>query len=567
METSSKPITNIQRWRLAAITIGSALAMSLATAAFAANAPNVNSGSATGTVGVAFSYQITANQSIPNGNWGATGLPPGLTGPSATGVISGTPTTVGVYTVHLSASNTNGTGTKDVTFTINSGPTALATISPLAVYTGDIVTLDASLSHTNPPGGTLIYTWQQIAPSTPNISLSPDNKAVIATFAAPAPPTGADSQAVTFQVKVTDNSVSGGAKNSQSPDVTTTVYALPTANAGADVHVSEGTLVTLHGSGTGMNLTYTWTVPAGITDFSDIHAQNPTFTAPPVSHNGAPYTFTLVVTDHRGGGLPDKDSVQDQVTINVDDLNSVPTAYPSAVNDPNNIQPEGTVDESTEVTIYGFGTDPDLYDNPITQFTWTQTGGPIVTLSNSNSQAPTFTAPAVANGLQQIDLVFCLSVSDGFVNSGPSYVTIHVLNTNDPPIPGLTVNGSSNDPAQVGENTLVTLDGSTSTDPNNTISDPNHDTLTYKWEQVGGTPVVLNPDPASGFSSSPVATFTAPGVSTTLTFRLTVSDGDFEVSQEVNVAVVETNHPPTADAGLGSNSTRSCHRVSRRISF
>ncbi len=76
METSSKPITNIQRWRLAAITIGSALAMSLATAAFAANAPNVNSGSATGTVGVAFSYQITANQSIPNGNWGATGLPP-----------------------------------------------------------------------------------------------------------------------------------------------------------------------------------------------------------------------------------------------------------------------------------------------------------------------------------------------------------------------------------------------------------------------------------------------------------------------------------------------------------
>ncbi len=210
-------------------------------------------------------------------------LAAGLTGPSATGVISGTPTTVGVYTVHLSASNTNGTGTKDVTFTINSGPTALATISPLAVYTGDIVTLDASLSHTNPPGGTLIYTWQQIAPSTPNISLSPDNKAVIATFAAPAPPTEADSQAVTFQVKVTDNSVSGGAKNSQSPDVTTTVYALPTANAGADVHVSEGTLVTLHGSGTGMNLTYTWTVPAGITDFSDIHAQNPTFTAPPVS--------------------------------------------------------------------------------------------------------------------------------------------------------------------------------------------------------------------------------------------------------------------------------------------
>jgi hypothetical protein len=551
MKTSFKSLTNIQTWRLAAITIGSALGLTLANTTFAmgsGNPPNINSGNETGTVNVAFSYQIAANNSPTSYN--ATNRPPGLNINTTTGLISGTPTQVGVYTVHLSATNAFGTGTKDVTFTINSGPSAIAAISPAAVYTGDIVTLDASASHTNPPGGTLTYVWQQIAPASPTISLAPNNKAVIATFAAPAPPVGADSQAVTFNVKVTDDSVSGGAKNTTSDPVTTTVYKLPTANAGADAHVSEGTLFTLHGNGTGMNLTYTWMVPAGITDFSDIHAQNLTFTSPPVSHNGAPYTFTLVVTEHRGGGLPDKDSAPDQVTINVDDLNSVPTAYPSAVNDPNNIQQEGTVDESTEVTIYGFGTDPDLYDNPITQFTWTQTGGPIVTLSNSNSQAPTFTAPAVANGLQQIDLVFCLSVSDGFVNSGPSYVTIHVLNTNDPPIPGLTVNGSSNDPVQVGENTLVTLDGSTSTDPNNTISDPNHDTLTYKWEQVGGTPVVLNPDPASGFSSSPMATFTAPGVSTTLTLRLTVSDGDFEVSQEVNVAVVETNHPPTADAGL-----------------
>src|SRR6266516_2702056 len=250
MQTSFKTITNIPRWRLAAITIGSAFAMSLATTALAAP-QNINSGGANGTVGVAFSYQMTANQSIPNGNWGATGPAPGLTVNSTTGAISGTPTTVGNYSVTLSATNAGGTGTKGVTFVINSGPTAIATISPAAVYTGDIVTLDASASYTNPPGGTLIYTWQQIAPSTPNISLSPDNKAVIATFAAPAPPAGANSQAVTFQVKVTDNSVSGGAKNSQSPDVTTTVYALQTANAGLDRTVDQGTPVMLNGSGTG----------------------------------------------------------------------------------------------------------------------------------------------------------------------------------------------------------------------------------------------------------------------------------------------------------------------------
>src|SRR5437667_10872871 len=117
MQTSLKTLTNIHRWRLAAITIGSALAMSLAITAPAANAPNIMSGNASGTVGSPFTYQITANQTIPNRNWGATGLPPGLTGPSATGVISGTPTTAGGYPVHLTATNTNGTGSKDVTFT------------------------------------------------------------------------------------------------------------------------------------------------------------------------------------------------------------------------------------------------------------------------------------------------------------------------------------------------------------------------------------------------------------------------------------------------------------------
>src|SRR5437762_9760009 len=121
MQTSLKTLTNIHRWRLAAITIGGALA----TTALAANAPSLSSnGNATGTVGVAFSYQMTANQAIPNNGWHATGLPPGLNAPTATGLISGIPTTAvgSPFTVHLTATNTNGTGSKDVTFTINNPP-------------------------------------------------------------------------------------------------------------------------------------------------------------------------------------------------------------------------------------------------------------------------------------------------------------------------------------------------------------------------------------------------------------------------------------------------------------
>src|SRR5947199_5981821 len=124
MQTSLKPLTNSHRWRLAAITLGGALTMSLATPGFAMGpaptptpAPSLNgNNNATGTAGVAFSYQIAATNNPTSYN--ATGLPPGLSVSTTTGAISGTPTTVGNYSVTLSASNAGGTGTKGVTFKI-----------------------------------------------------------------------------------------------------------------------------------------------------------------------------------------------------------------------------------------------------------------------------------------------------------------------------------------------------------------------------------------------------------------------------------------------------------------
>ncbi len=119
METSFKSITNVQSWRRTAITIGSALAMGLATTAFAV-APNImSSKTATGTVGVAFSYQITANQSIPSGGWGTTVSIPGVSFSTATGLFSGIPTTVGTYSGNVTATNANGTGSQTLTVTIS----------------------------------------------------------------------------------------------------------------------------------------------------------------------------------------------------------------------------------------------------------------------------------------------------------------------------------------------------------------------------------------------------------------------------------------------------------------
>jgi lysophospholipase L1-like esterase/fibronectin type 3 domain-containing protein len=87
------------------------------------SAPSITSATtASGTVGSAFSYQITAANSPTS--YSATGLPAGLNINTATGAISGTPTTAGTSTITLGATNANGTGNATLTLTVSAGVSA-----------------------------------------------------------------------------------------------------------------------------------------------------------------------------------------------------------------------------------------------------------------------------------------------------------------------------------------------------------------------------------------------------------------------------------------------------------
>jgi len=177
------------------------------------------------------------------------------------------------------------------------------------------------------------------------------------------------------------------------------------------------------------------------------------------------------------------------------DSNQSPTA---------NAGPDQTVASATRVNLAGAGTDA---DGSIASFSWSQTGGPAVTLSSTSAASPTFTAPTTTSPLT---LAFTLTVTD---NRGAAASDSVVINVN-----GTSTGSNQNPVANAGADQTVpsaagvTLAGS-GTDADGSIA-------AFNWVQTAGPAVTL--------SNANVAnpTFTTPTTSSNvaLGFTLTVTD-------------------------------------------
>ncbi len=338
----------------------------------------------------------------------------------------------------------------------NQPPTAVA-----EVETGDEevdegqtgVTLDGSGSTEGDAGDSISsYAWEQI--SGPDVYLYGTGSDW--TFTAP---DVTQTSQVVFRLTVTDMT---GLRSTDEATVTVTwINEAPVADPGENQTVDEGLKVQLDGSGSSDAddgiASYQWTQAFGdqaeadriyVTLFNGDSAKA-IFTAPDVSKDEI-LAFRLTVTDNAGMGAYDIV----HLTVHADDTSPAASAGPDQV----------AAFGAEPVSLDGSGSvDP---DGSIVSYLWAEVADPgqeRVTLTGATTPNPDFITPTVnpEPSVAYLPIVFKLTVTDDAGNESVDTVIVNVAD--DPMADPPTADAGT--PQTVSTGTTVTLDGSSSIDP------------------------------------------------------------------------------------------------------
>lgn len=392
------------------------------------------------------------------------------------------------------------------------------------VAEGELTTLDGSGSSDPDPGDALSFLWEQIDAGA-SVALS-DPSAVQPTFTAP--DIVSAERILEFRLTVADGDTET-ATDTVSVTVRPQSGQAPSADAGPDQIVIQGTVVALDGSDSSTpdptdTLAFEWNqISGGIpVALSDPFDPMPTFVAPNVG-SGGEIIIGFRLTVENSTGQTDSDTISVTVRPNG---NQPPVA---------DAGPNQTVIEGTEVFLDGGGSfDPDSGDD--ISFQWEQIDGPSASLSNDTDQQPVFVAPnAGAAGVAILE--FRLTVRDAANETSADTVIITVKTAPSTLLPP-EANAGPDRIAEIGD--IVLLDGTGSQDPDGVI-------ISYQWLQIDGETTVS----LTG-ASEPEATFTAPNVqnSQVLRFQLRIiDDSGLDAIDQVAVTLVGDGLMPVADAG------------------
>lgn len=321
-----------------------------------------------------------------------------------------------------------------------------------------------------------------------------DNAASLSSATA-ANPTASPSVTTTYTVTVTE----GGLGCTNTDQVTVFVNPIPTADAGTDVAICDGTSTTIGGSPTGpAGAIYLWDNAGSL---SNATAANPTAT-PTVTT-----TYTVTVTS--GPGCTDTD----QITVTVNPNPTADAGSPGAFC-AGDVSPFGG---SNPIILGGSPTST----TPGATYSWSPAGD----LNNSTLANPEVVSPSGTGFPYNVTYTVTVTAPNGC--TAVDNVSINI-------IPEPIVDVSLTNPTTICEGEVVNLDGSASSFGFGT---------TFTWSSN------FSPTPPEVANTSAISTTATPTVTTTYFLAISDLGGGGQVCSSSDQVTITVNSPSAVDAG------------------